>query len=513
MTRRDGEAAQGGGRRAIAVPHISRSTLLFFRSIVRRYFRRQFHAVRANGITSANLRVSGPLIVYTNHTSWWDPMICYQLAATLAPERRHYAPMDAEALDRYSILKRIGCFPVDIRSARGAVQFLRMGEAVVQSGGVLWVTPQGRFADVRERPLELKPGMATLAARLGECTLVPVAMEYPFWDERKPEALVEVGEPIAVRGEPAEQLEPRLTAALEAAMDRLRDAALTRNPQAFERVLLRGTVGAGGFYALGKRLRGRFHRPAIPCRAHHTHGVRRREHRPPQRPAVVLFALALASLACAAAPAGLFLSNLRSYREPPAPANPGALPAVSVLIPARDEELAITAALDHVLRSRGVAFEVVVMDDASTDRTAELIAALAAQESRVRLEQAPPLPRGWNGKQHACWALAHAARHPVLCFVDADVRLEPDALARMATFLEQSNSALVSGFPRQITATTLEWLLLPLIHFVLLGFLPIPRMRASTKPSFAAGCGQFLMVRREPLPPRRWPRGHPRNHA
>lgn len=250
------------------MPRISRLTLLFFRSVVRRYFRRQFRAVRVNGITSANLRSSGPLIVYTNHTSWWDPMICYQLASTLAPERRHYAPMDAEALKRYSILKRIGCFPVDIRSARGAVQFLRMGEAVVRSGGILWVTPQGRFADVRERPLVLKPGLATLAARLGECTLVPVAMEYPFWDERKPEALVAIGEPLVVHAGTAEQLETRLTAALEATMDRLRHAAMTRNAEAFERVLLRGTVGVGGFYAIGKRLRAAF--TGRPYRPEHT---------------------------------------------------------------------------------------------------------------------------------------------------------------------------------------------------------------------------------------------------
>ncbi len=181
-------------------------------------------------------------------------MVCYLLAWRLMTKRMHYAPMDAEALQRYSILKRIGCFPVDIRSARGAVQFLRMGEAVIRSGGVLWVTPQGRFADVRERPVSFKPGLAALAARLGECTLVPVAMEYTFWDERKPEALVQIGEAVRVAGETAEVLEPRLTAALEDAMDHLRAASLGRDERLFARVLIRGTVGAGGFYALGKRL-------------------------------------------------------------------------------------------------------------------------------------------------------------------------------------------------------------------------------------------------------------------
>ena len=115
----------------------------------------------------------------------------------------------------------------------------------------------------------------------------------------------------------------------------------------------------------------------------------------------------------------------------------------------------------------------------------------------MRLERAPALPAGWNGKQHACWSLAHVAKGEVLCFVDADVRLKPDAVSRMAGFLSKGNNALVSGFPRQVTETWLEWLLLPLIHFVLLGFLPMTQMRNGTDPSFAAGCGQFMMVRRE----------------
>ena len=66
----------------------------------------------------------------------------------------------------------------------------------------------------------------------------------------------------------------------------------------------------------------------------------------------------------------------------------------------------------------------------------------------------------------------------------------------MTAFLESSRAGLVSGFPRQQTETTLEWLLLPLIHFVLLGLLPFAGMRRSNSPAYAAGCGQFLMVHR-----------------
>jgi hypothetical protein len=112
------------------------------------------------------------------------------------------------------------------------------------------------------------------------------------------------------------------------------------------------------------------------------------------------------------------------------------------------------------------------------------------------LPTAPPLPPGWCGKQHACAVLAQAATKPLLVFLDADVRLAPDALARLATFLEISGAELASGIPRQETGTLLEKLVIPLIHFILLGFLPLRRMRASTDAAFAAGCGQLFIARR-----------------
>lgn len=211
---------------------------------------------------------------------------------------------------------------------------------------------------------------------------------------------------------------------------------------------------------------------------------------------MMLEAFTIATMLCSLAPAVLFCVNWRRYLPPP---EVGSLhvPPVSVLIPARDEEDGIAAAVESVLASTGVNFEVIVMDDSSIDRTAQIVEAIAKRDKRVSLERTQTLPVGWNGKQHACWTLAHAAKHELLCFVDADVRLEPQCLARMTAFLTRSHRGLVSGFPRQITKTWFEWLLLPLIHFVLLGFLPIERMRKTTDPSFAAGCGQFILVRRD----------------
>jgi hypothetical protein len=209
----------------------------------------------------------------------------------------------------------------------------------------------------------------------------------------------------------------------------------------------------------------------------------------------MILPLAIVCFFCALVPAVMFAVNLHYYREPRSVPATASLQAVSILIPARNEAAAIAPALEAALQTRGIRYEIVVMDDNSTDETPAIVQTLAAQHPQIRLAQAPPLPSNWNGKQHACWALAQTAQNPILCFVDADVRLGPECVARMVCFLESTNSSLVSGFPRQLTGTTLEWLLLPLIHFVLLGFLPIVRMRRGTDPSFAAGCGQFLMVR------------------
>jgi 1-acyl-sn-glycerol-3-phosphate acyltransferase len=238
----------------MGVPHISRFVLWFFRGIVRRYFRRHFSGVRLSRASNLANFSDERLIVYANHSSWWDPMVLVLMAAKLMPKRDHFAPMDAAALERYGIFKRIGVFGVEMKTARGAAQFLRTGSKIVQSGGILWVTPQGRFADSRERPLGFKPGLAALAAKMeGGCTVLPLAIEYVFWDERLPETLLHFGEPIRVDGQSVEEVQSLLEAALLKTMEALKAEAMARNPTAFS-LVHDGTVGTGGFYEIGQRI-------------------------------------------------------------------------------------------------------------------------------------------------------------------------------------------------------------------------------------------------------------------
>ena len=141
--------------------------------------------------------------------------------------------------------------------------------------------------------------------------------------------------------------------------------------------------------------------------------------------------IAAASCVAAIIPAVLFVRNLALYRPLP---RPGAgKQRCSILIPARNEEPNIGAALRSILQSQGIDFEVIVLDDDSTDRTAEIVRAIADGDPRVRLATAQPLPAGWCGKNFACHQLAALAQHPILIFLDADVRVSrSDSLARVA---------------------------------------------------------------------------------
>lgn len=241
-----------------AVPEHSDFGYRLFVFYLRGFFRKHFHAVRtARG--TAPPRDGRPLIVYSNHPSWWDPIHFSLLASTKLPERRLYGPMDAVALEKYGFFKKLGVFGVD-RSTRGVAAFLRTSLAVLdQPRASLWLTAEGQFTDPRRRPVQIQPGVAHLARRLGDGWVVPLALEYPFWNERDPEALSRFGEPIDLAAEPERStrewtliLEQRL----EETMDALVADAGSRDPRRFDTVLA-GRVGIGGVYDLWRRLKAR----------------------------------------------------------------------------------------------------------------------------------------------------------------------------------------------------------------------------------------------------------------
>ncbi|HBS30107.1 MAG TPA: glycosyl transferase [Phycisphaerales bacterium] len=189
--------------------------------------------------------------------------------------------------------------------------------------------------------------------------------------------------------------------------------------------------------------------------------------------------------------------NFRYYRRPGDPGTEAPEPSVSVCVPARNEEANLGPLIDGLRRARGVDLEVLIYDDQSTDATGRVLAELVSLDPRVRRVPTHPLPPGWVGKQWACWQAAQSASKEWLLFTDADVRFEPDALRLGIAQARRLRADLISSFPRQITGTIGESVIVPMIHFVLFSYLPMGRMRRSRDPASSAGCGQFLLARRE----------------
>jgi hypothetical protein len=209
---------------------------------------------------------------------------------------------------------------------------------------------------------------------------------------------------------------------------------------------------------------------------------------------MILIWLAAAGLVLAILPLLIFLRNLVAFRRLPLLGDAQSLPRISVLIPARNEADSIGPACESVLSNNGVDFELIVLDDASQDSTAQVVEKIAARDPRVRLLSAAALPAGWCGKQYACHQLSLAARNDLLLWMDADVRLADDALRRIAAEMQRSPISLLSGFPRERTGSFLERLLLPLIHFILLGYCPVWLMRRWRFVGLGAGCGQLFIA-------------------
>ena len=242
------------------LPNVSAPWLRWFTWYSRRYCRRHFHSLRVSRSGLPPELPALPLVVYSNHASWWDALVCLLLKDELFHARTAFAPIDAAMLQRYKFFGRLGFFGVEQHTRRGARQFLRVSEGLLQSPRhLLALTPQGRFADARERPVRFAAGLGHLAVRESPAVFVPLAIEYVFWEERLPEILVRFGEPVVAGGghRPGQQPEA-WTSIFERELARTQDALAAesqrRCPEDFE-TLLRGGAGQGGIYDLWQAFR------------------------------------------------------------------------------------------------------------------------------------------------------------------------------------------------------------------------------------------------------------------
>ena len=172
-------------------------------------------------------------------------------------------------------------------------------------------------------------------------------------------------------------------------------------------------------------------------------------------------------------------------------------PRVSVLIPARNEEANIGACIEEFLAQRYDNFEILVLDDQSTDRTEAIIKELSQRYAKIQAIQGQPLPSGWTGKNWACHQLSQYASGEILIFTDADNRPAPNAIANSIAYMQKLELGLLSAFPQKVTVNLSEKLVVPVVDMFVYAGLPLWLTYLSRSPSLAAASGLWIAFTRE----------------
>ncbi|MFC1924620.1 glycosyltransferase [Chloroflexota bacterium] len=173
---------------------------------------------------------------------------------------------------------------------------------------------------------------------------------------------------------------------------------------------------------------------------------------------------------------------------------PVPLPLISVLVPARNEESDIVTCLESLRKQDYPNYEVLVLDDNSSDSTADIIDRISAIDPRVRLLRGKSLPDGWTGKSYACHQLASKARGSWLLFTDADTVHAPGMLSSALSYTLNNKVALLSGFPLQHTASFSQKVVVPAMYFFTLSWFPLWWLQGSRRPRPGLAIGQFIFV-------------------
>ncbi len=190
-----------------------------------------------------------PIIAFANHASWWDPIAGMLLQQAYFSNRTFYAPIDAGALEDYRIMAKLGFYGVRMQSFDGASHFLSVTKSILESGKVtIWITPEGQFSDVRDHSLQLMPGLSHLASRIPGVMFVPVAFEYGFWNESRPQIFARFGTPISSTQSISKvEWSVLLSDRLRQTQNELAQSVIARDPAVFEYVIASRPVRLGWY--------------------------------------------------------------------------------------------------------------------------------------------------------------------------------------------------------------------------------------------------------------------------
>ena len=189
----------------------------------------------------------------------------------------------------------------------------------------------------------------------------------------------------------------------------------------------------------------------------------------------------------------LFILRKKNYK----PIDDAELPFVSVLIPARNEEHNISNVLNSLLNQDYPDYEVIVLNDNSTDRTAEIIESIASKHSKLKMLNGKPLIEGWTGKCYACKQLYEESKGEYILFTDADTIHNSNSIRDSVTVALNRNADMLTLFPKTIMISFAEKIIMPMLWFTMLMLLPFYFVNKKGFEKFSAGIGPFMLFKRK----------------
>lgn len=172
------------------------------------------------------------------------------------------------------------------------------------------------------------------------------------------------------------------------------------------------------------------------------------------------------------------------------------LPFISILVPARNEEINIRGCVTSLLEQDYPNYEVIILNDSSEDKTGEILNEIQAGYRKLKIVQGKPLEEGWTGKTYACKQLAGEAKGDWLLFTDADTRHQPGSLRGAIYVALERDSDLLTIFPKMIMKSLSEKLLMPMLFFIAFVLLPFYFVDKKGYTKFAIGVGPFMLFKR-----------------
>lgn len=206
----------------------------------KKLLKKHFYAIHLSGLENLeNLKKNIPVILYANHSNWWDGFIAYYLTNRYL-KKDDYLMMDIRQMKKYSFFKYVGVFSVNRKVPADALSSVNYAaELLKNTEKYLWIFPQGDMVPQDRRPLKFFSGITKLSEKTGSVNLVPVCFRYEYIMEQRPEVFISIGNPVSFTGRSDKDFTEYLRSTLETRLDNLRDDVTNGKTESF-RTIFRG---------------------------------------------------------------------------------------------------------------------------------------------------------------------------------------------------------------------------------------------------------------------------------